>query len=96
MARVQYTEETMKNKCLQKYLIYLAILKYTPTPKRNITKLKRDVVEFTRKLRLIEKFSSEEKEIKSYQSWVETFINIQKQLWINQRSQSRTSRGFDE
>ena len=80
MARMQYTEEKMKNKCLQKYLIYLAILKYTPTPKRNITELKRDVVEFTRKLRLIEKFSSEEKEIKSYQSWVETFINIQKQL----------------
>ena len=39
-------------------------LKYKPTPKRNITELKRDVVEFTRKLRLIEMFSSEEQEIK--------------------------------
>ena len=38
-------------------------LKYTPTPKRNIIELKRDVVEFTRKLRLIEMFSPEEKEI---------------------------------
>ena len=40
-------------------------LKYTTTPKRNIIELKRDVVEFTRKLRLIEIFSSEEKEIKN-------------------------------
>ena len=38
-------------------------LKYTPTSKRNIIELKRDVVEFTRKLRLIEMFSSKEKEI---------------------------------
>ena len=40
-------------------------LKYTPTPKRKIIELKRDVVEFTRKLRLIEMFSSEEKEIEN-------------------------------
>ena len=37
-------------------------LKYTPTPKRNIIELKRDVVEFTRKLRLTEMFSSEQGE----------------------------------
>ena len=40
-------------------------LKYTPTPKRNIIELKRDVVEFPRKLRLIEMFSSEEQEIEN-------------------------------
>ena len=40
-------------------------LKYTPTPKRNIIELKRDFVEFTRKLSLIELFSSEEKEIEN-------------------------------
>ena len=40
-------------------------LKYTPTPKRNILELKRDVVEFPRKLRLIEMFSSEEQEIEN-------------------------------
>ena len=40
-------------------------LKYTSTPKRNIIELKRDVVEFTRKLTLIEMFSSEEKEIEN-------------------------------
>ena len=40
-------------------------LKYTPTPKRNIIELKRDVVEFTRKLRQIEMFSPEEKEIEN-------------------------------
>ena len=38
-------------------------LKYTPTPKRNIIELKRDAVEFARKLRLIEMFSCEEKKI---------------------------------
>ena len=64
--------------CLKKCLIYLAILflktkknilikglKYKSTAKRNIIDLKRDVVEFTRKLRLTEMFSSEEKEIKN-------------------------------
>ena len=40
-------------------------LKYTPTPKCNIIELKRNVAEFTRKLRLIEMLSSEEKEIKN-------------------------------
>ena len=40
-------------------------LKYKLTPKRNIIELKSDVVEFPRKLRLIEMFSSEEQEIKN-------------------------------
>lgn len=35
-------------------------LKFTPTPKRNAIGLKRNVLEFTRKLRLIEMLSSEE------------------------------------
>ena len=78
MARVQYTEETIKNKSVSKILdlssyslsknqknILIKGLKYTPTPKRNIIELKRDVVEFTRKLTLIEMFSSEEKEIEN-------------------------------
>ena len=38
-------------------------LKYTPTPERNILELKRDVVEFTRKLMLIKTFSPEEQAI---------------------------------
>ena len=45
--------------------ILIKDLKHRPTPKRNITDLKKDVVEFTRKLRLIEMFSSEEKEIEN-------------------------------
>ena len=40
-------------------------VKYTPTSKRNIIELKRDVVKFTRKLRLIEMLSSEEKKIEN-------------------------------
>ena len=36
-------------------------LKFTPTSKRNVIKVKRDVAKFTRKLRLIEILSSEEK-----------------------------------
>ena len=40
-------------------------LKYTPTEKCNIIELKRDFVEFTRKLRLIEMFSSKENEIEN-------------------------------
>ena len=43
----------------------MKVLKYTPTPKRNIIKLKRDVVEFTKNPRLIGMFSSEEKEIEN-------------------------------
>ena len=48
-------------------------LKYTPTPKRNIIKLKRDVAEFTRKLRLIEILSSEQKKIEN-----EVYISLVK------------------
>ena len=41
-------------------------LKYTSTPKRNIIELKRNVLEFTKKLRLIEMlFSKKKKKIKS-------------------------------
>ena len=43
----------------------MKVLKYTPTPKGNIIKLKRDVVEFTKNPRLIGMFSSEEKEIEN-------------------------------
>ena len=35
-------------------------LKFTPTPKRNVHELKRDIEQFTRKLRLVEFFSEEE------------------------------------
>ena len=45
----------------KKKKILIKILKYTPTPKCNIIGLKKGVVEFTRKLRLIEMFSFEEK-----------------------------------
>ena len=78
MARVQYTEETIKINLSPKIynlsscslsknqkIILIKVLKYTPTPKRNIFEFKRDVVEFTRNLRLIEMFSSEEKEIEN-------------------------------
>ena len=41
--------------------ILIKDLKYTPTPKCNKIGLKRNVVEFTRKLILIEMFSSQEK-----------------------------------
>ena len=40
-------------------------LKYTPTPKQDIIELKWNVAVFTRKLRLIEMFSPEEKEIEN-------------------------------
>ena len=39
-------------------------LKYTPTPKRNIIELKRDVIEFVRELRLIECYLLKKKKSK--------------------------------
>ena len=44
--------------------ILIKCLKYTPTPERNIIEL-RNVVEFTRKFRLMEIFFSDEKEIEN-------------------------------
>ena len=49
----------------QKRSILIKRLKYTSTSKRNITDLKKYAIEFTRKLRLIEMFSFEEKEIEN-------------------------------
>ena len=40
-------------------------LKFTPTSKRNVIEVKRDVAKFTRKLRLIEMLSSEEKKLEN-------------------------------
>ena len=64
-------------------------LKYTPTPKGNIIELKRNVLEFTRKLRLIEMFSSEEKKIKNEvdislvkaKSSLFTHLEAEKRVW---------------
>ena len=40
-------------------------VKFTPTPNRNVTELKQDIVEFTRRFSLIKMFSSEEQKLEN-------------------------------